>query len=463
MRLSPASVTCTLAVALSAMTAECSGGGQVAPPGAAQASLHRAASSGTEAVLYSFTGGADDGLGPYGSPVADSSGALYGTTMDAQAGDAGVVWKLTPSGKSYKESAIYKFPSGRSEGSYPEAGLILDSAGALYGTASGGGKGKCNLSGGGGCGVIFKVTPSKGAYTEASLYDFDASGGSDGTIPSAALLLDGSELYGTTFYGGTGSCTQNGLTGCGTVFKISSTGSGYKVLYNFKGGRDGEFPQTSLIVSKSGDLYGTTNNGGGANKNCPAGCGVVFKLTPKGAGYAESVVYRFAGGSADGAIPSRGRGLYATSSGTLYGTTQVGGSGSCSIYAFSGCGIVFKLTPKGAGFSESVVYNFQGGSTDGQAANEELVADKSGDLYGTAFLAGGSSACLLGCGVVFKLTPSKTSYTESDVYSFQGKTGSLPYGGVTIDKSGNLFGTTNAGGTSKNCTTGCGTVFEVTP
>jgi uncharacterized repeat protein (TIGR03803 family) len=462
MRLSPAAINCALGIALGALFAGCSGGAQIAPPYAAGASLHRAAASGTETVLYAFTGGSGDGVGPYGSPVSDSSGALYGTSMNTQAGVAGVVWKLTPSGKSYKESALYKFPSNESAGAYPEAGLILDASGALYGTATGGGKGKCDLAGAKGCGVIFKLTPAKGAYTETTLYDFDATGGSDGTIPSAALLLSGTELYGTTLYGGTGSCSVNGLSGCGTVFEISSKGSGYKVLYSFKDGTDGGFPQTSLIATKNGVLYGTTNSGG-VTKNCPNGCGVVFKLTPKGGGYTESTIYSFAGGSEDGGIPSRGRGLYAASSGALYGTTQVGGSGGCALGFLGGCGTIFELTPKGAGFTESVIYNFQGGK-DGQAANEELVADKSGALYGTTFEAGGASACLVGCGTIFKLVSSKGHYTESVVHSFQGGTdGALPYAGVTIDSSGDLYGTTDIGGASKNCSQGCGTAFEVTP
>jgi uncharacterized repeat protein (TIGR03803 family) len=462
MRLSPAAKNYAFVIALGALLAGCSGGAQMAPPGAAGASLHRAATSGTETVLYAFTGGSDDGMEPYGSPVEDSKKALYGTSSaNTQSGDFGVVWKLTPSGKTYKESALFKFASKGSKGAYPYAGLILDSSGTLYGTASRGGKGKCTpYFGTKGCGLVFKLTPSKGAYTESTLYDFDTKGGTDGKVPGAALLLSGTTLYGTTEYGGTGTCSE-GAPGCGTVFEVSTKGAGYKVLYSFKGGTDGAVPEASLIAGKNGTLYGTTINGG-STKNCPQGCGIVFALTPTSTGsYTESVVYSFAGGSDDGANPARGRGLYMDSSGDLYGTTQVGGSGGCSILFISGCGVIFELKPKNSSFTESVLYDLQGGTKDGESANEELVADGSGSLYGAASLSGGGSGCSTGCGIVFKLASGKT---ESVVHSFQGGTdGSLPYGGVTIDSSGDLFGTTNAGGGGKNCTYGCGTVFEVTP
>jgi uncharacterized repeat protein (TIGR03803 family) len=471
MRLSPAAKNYAFVIALGALLAGCSGGAQMAPPGAAGTSLHRAATTGTETVLYAFTGGSADGMEPYGSPVEDSSGALYGTSSaSTQSGDFGAVWKLTPSGSSYTESALYEFASKGKKGAYPYAGLILDSSGALYGTTSRGGKGKCTrFYGTKGCGVVFKLKPSKSKYKETTLYDFGTSSGSDGTIPGAALLLSGGELYGTTQYGGTGSCSE-GEPGCGTVFEITTKGTGYKVLYSFKGGTDGAIPEASLIAV-NGTLYGTTINGGTTNSNCHQGCGIVFALTPTSSGnYTESIVYSFTGGSADGAGPGRGRGLYADSSGALYGTTQVGGSGDCYILFLSGCGVIFKLTPAGSGFTESVLYDLQGRSKDGQEATEELAADKNGNLYGTTSLAGGGSGCSkfysvpVGCGVVFELASRTSSYTESVLHSFQGdEDGALPYGGVTIDNSGNLFGTTNAGGGSTNCTYGCGTVFEVTP
>jgi uncharacterized repeat protein (TIGR03803 family) len=455
MRFSHAAYSGLAIVALAALLAGCSNGAQLAPLGAGAASHARATSS-TDDVLYAFTNGSSDGYGPYGSPVEDSSGALYGTSSTG-IGDAGVVWKLTPAGSTYKESAIYKFPSNRSAGAAPDAGLVIDSSGALYGTASAGGKGSCS----GGCGVIFKLTPKGSSYTESMLYDFAASNSKDGANPVAALTLSGSTLFGATSNGGTGSCTEF-PAGCGTVFEISTKGTGYKVLYDFKSGKDGAYPQTSVTLGKGGVLYGATNNGGGA-KECPAGCGTAFKLTPKSGKYTESVIWRFQGAPYDGEVPSRGRGMYLASNGTLVGTTQVGGSGGCAIEFLGGCGVVFTLTPKGKSYTEALPYTFQGGS-DVQAPNEELTAGKNGVLYGTGFLAAGGSGCLRGCGAIFALTPSSSGYGESLVYSFQGgNDGALPYGGVTVDKSGNLFGTTNAGGGSSKCSSGCGTVFELTP
>jgi uncharacterized repeat protein (TIGR03803 family) len=458
MRLSSVTTNGLFVIALGALLASCSNGAQLTPLGAGAAFRARPAAT-TEVVLYKFTNGADDGSGPWGSPVEDGSGALYGTSS-AGSGSAGVVWKLTPSGKTYKKSAIYKFPASRSDGAAPEAGLVIDSSGALYGTTASGGKGSC-----GGCGVIFKLTPKGKSYTESTLYDFGASS-KDGAVPVAALTLSGTKLFGVTAGGGgTGTTCSNAPAGCGTVFEISTKGTGYKVLYDFKGGNDGAAPQSSLTIGTGGVLYGVTANGGGA-KPCPAGCGTAFSLTPKAGKYAESVLYRFqgtGGSSPDGEIPTRGRGLYLASDGTLVGTTQAGGTGSCGILFLGGCGIVFTLTPKGKGYAEGTPYTFQGGS-DAQGPNEELTPGKNGVLYGTGFLAGGGSACSVGCGAIFSLTPAGSGYKEKVVYSFQGgKDGALPYDGVTIDKSGKLFGTTYLGGGSTTCGTGCGTVFSVTP
>lgn len=458
MRLSSAAARCAFGVAIAAFLAGCSGGANFAPQniaGASQHARHARPLSAFDTVLYSFTAKKTDGTNPYGSPVIDSSGALYGTSMNTPGG-VGLVWKLTPSGSTYKESDLYTFPTNRSQGAYPQAGLVMDSTGALYGTASAGGKGKCTN----GCGVIFKLTPSKAGYTESMLYDFGVKS-SDGALPDAALLLIGSELYGTTQYGGSGSCSQNGFTGCGTVFSLSTKGSGYKILHNFAGGaKDGEYLQTSVVADKKGVLYGTTNNGGGGTTGCPAGCGTVFSLTTKGK---EHVLYSFAGGSNDGGIPSRGRGVYVAPNGSIVGTTQIGGSGGCALGFVSGCGIVFELAKSGKTYKESTVYTFQGGD-DLQAPNEELVADASGNLYGTAYVAGGGSNCHLGCGGIFKLTASKSGYGEGVAYAFQGgNDGDLPYAGVTMDSSGNLFGTTNLGGGASGCAIGCGTVYEFSP
>ncbi|MGC9992354.1 MAG: choice-of-anchor tandem repeat GloVer-containing protein [Candidatus Cybelea sp.] len=440
--------------------AGCSSGGQLTP--AHVSGAVRPGGTGTDSILYTFTGSAGDGSSPYASPIVDSKGVLYGVSLDGTSKVDGLVWKLTPKGSSYTESAVYEFSSSQAHGSYPEGGLIEDSAGALYGTGTTGGTGPC-LYMGKGCGIVFKLTPSGGTYNESILHDF-AGATKDGGIPVDALLLSGTELYGTTEYGGTGSCQETGFNGCGTVFEVSTKGSGYHVIYSFQGGKDGANPATSLIAGKNGVLYGTTNFGGGsASCTATGGCGIVFKLTPKGSKYTESILYTFLGGGNDGSVPgNRGRGMYLASDGALIGTTHTGGSGGCAIVFVPGCGVVFELTPKGAKYTESILYTFQGGN-DAAFPEEALVAGKGGVLYGASTGGGGSTVCQGGCGTVFSLTPSSSGYTEAVVHAFaSGKDGGLPYDGVTMDSAGVLYGTTYLGGEDKTCNN-CGTVFSVKP
>jgi hypothetical protein len=237
------------------------------------------------------------------------------------------------------------------------------------------------------------------AQTLTTLYSF--AGLPDGASPLAGVISDATgNLYGTTEFGGNTIC---GSGGCGTVFKLTPNGSGgygETVLYTFTG-PDGAFPYTGdLITDAAGNLYGTTNEGGGGVCALNGSCGVVFKLTPNGSGgYSETVLYRFAVASpSDGAIPLAG--LIADAMGNLYGTTvQSGGGGACGV---PGCGIVFKLTPNGSGaYSETVLYRFTGG-TDGAAPRAGLISDAMGNLYGTtAGGGGGGSACgVPGCGIV---------------------------------------------------------------
>ena len=213
------------------------------------------------------------------------------------------------------------------------------------------------------------------------------------------------------------------------------------VLYSFRGGNDGSSAVLgNLVFDKQGNLYGTTPYGGTANSECTNGsCGVVFKVTPAGK---EKVLYRFTGG-ADGGFPQSG--LAIDAQGNLYGTTFSGGIANCS---GKGCGTVFKVTPSG---TETVLYSFTNGN-DGALPKGGLVLDKLGNLYGTTEVGIVSTF-----GTVFKLTPSGT---ETVLHYFAGGTadGADPsYGNLLLDANGNLFGTTEAGGTSGN-----GTVFEVT-
>ena len=267
--------------------------------------------SGHESLLHSFSGPPDGG-NPYQGLVRASAGALYGQTTWGGS-FAGIVFQLQPSLKvcvtvlcPWNESTVYDFGSGY--GQVAPGGLpILDSEGNLYSTTSSGGDPSCN--GGAGCGTAFKVDP-EGNVT--ILHDFH--GGSDGYWPMGPMLLmpDGS-LYGTTASGGSG--------GNGTVYKIDANGN-ESLVYSFTGGTDGGDPETGVIADEQGNLYGTTPGGGGSN-NCPyGGCGQVFELTPTGSGWNFSTFYPFQGG-ADGETPVGG--LLRDSRGNFYGTTNSGG------------------------------------------------------------------------------------------------------------------------------------------
>jgi uncharacterized repeat protein (TIGR03803 family) len=289
---------------------------------------------------------------------------------------------------------------------------------------------------------------------EKVLHNF--KGGKDGFQPIfSTLVADAAgNLYGATLQGGGHGC----FYGCGTVFELTPSNTGHwteKVLHSFKGGKDGRGPESGLIFDKSGNLYGTTVNGG-TGRNCSvrqSGCGTVFELSPNGNGtWTESVLYNFQG-SPDGSYPSGN--LVFDGAGNLYGTTQGSGSGtgSCGI---SGCGTVFALTPKsGGGWTETVLYNFNG-DKDGAAPWAGVVFDAAGNLYGTTYYGGGSPYCVLSCGTVFELKRVGGQWKESVLYGFQGGgNGDIPLGGVILDAAGNLYGTLAGGGNDG------GAVFEL--
>jgi len=317
--------------------------------------VSKLAPDGTETVLYSFTRGSD-GEYPYAGLIMDSSGNLYGTTGFGGADGAGVIFKLAPNGT---ETVLHSFAGG-SDGSYPQAGLIMDKKGNLYGTTPyGGGIAGCE---GYGCGTIFKLAPNG---TETVLYSF--TGGSDGSEPVAGLIMDSSgNLYSTT-YGG-------GADGDGVVFKLTPNGT-ETVLYSFTGESDGGYPYAGPIMDSSGNLYSTTY-GGGAD-----GAGVVFKLAPDGT---ETVLHSFTGGS-DGGYPYAG--LVMDTKGNLYGTTYYGGADNR--------GVVFQLAPDG---TETELHSFTRRS-GGKFPKAGLLMDKKGNLYSTTYGGGAGK----NDGVIFRL------------------------------------------------------------
>lgn len=293
--------------------------------------------------------------------------------------------------------------------------------------------------------------------------------GADGSLPQAPLIADrAGNLYGTTSHGGGSTfCNQGSITGCGTVFMLTAPSSPAgkwteQILYIFTGTEDGSVPFGGLVLDAAGNLYGTTNEGGDlSNVACtngfssPVGCGVIFELSPSSPGqpWTESVLYAFE--HSDGALPNAN--LIFDSLGNLYGTTESGGnSSSCTVGNVFGCGVVFELSPSGQGqpWQESVLYSFEGQS-DGSIPQSGLVFDQSGNLFSTTLTGGASSE-----GVVFELIPPINqggSWTEVPLYSFQSD--GIPRGGVILDAKGNLFGTTS--GTDGNLPKG--TVFELSP
>jgi uncharacterized repeat protein (TIGR03803 family) len=351
---------------------------------------------------------------------------------------------------------LYAFKGG-SDGRNSSAALIADSAGNLYGTTPFGATMGCNE--GRGCGTVFKLT-AKGK--ETVLYAF--KGGSDGAQPLAGLIADSSgNLYGTTEDGGGGNagCSH----GCGTVFKVTPGGA-ETVLHAFKSGSDGAYPAAGLLADNAGNLYGTTTEGGttdtcGKTEDQQArGCGIVFKIAPGGA---ETVLHIFTGGS-DGGLPASS--LVADGAGNLYGTTETGGSSQDCGDGSYGCGTIFEIAANG---TESLLHVFKGGS-DGSFPGGSLVADNSGDLYGTTTGGGSADNCgaqkaglkSVGCGVVYRLA-SGNAETVLHVFA-GGSDGAYPFGGLVEDEAGNLYGTTGGGGSGSNCGMGkygCGIVFRL--
>jgi uncharacterized repeat protein (TIGR03803 family) len=249
---------------------------------------------GHETVLNSFTGGADGG-NPQAGVIRDSSGNLYGTTLWGGTTGQGVVYKLDTTGQ---ETVLYSFTGGPG---HPYAGVIQDSAGNLYGTAT---------FGGAGVGVVYKLDTSG---QETVLYTFTS--GADGGYPYAGVILDsGGNLYGTTEYGGTANA--------GVVYKVDTTGH-QTVLYNFTGGAGGGHPSAGVIRDSTGNLYGTTGN------RRAAGAGVAYKVDTTSH---YTVLYSFTGG-ADGRYPEAS--VIRDSAGNLYETAYSGGKAST--------GVVFKL------------------------------------------------------------------------------------------------------------------------
>jgi len=376
----PVNVTCTVT----------SGSGTM--PAANVTSVQVACAAGKESVLHSF-GGTGDGATPGGSLVQGTDGNLYGMTTGGGANSEGTVFKITPAGV---ETVLYSFGASATDAAAPYGGLIQAQDGNLYGMSSGGG-----TFGGG---TIFEITT---AGVETVLHSFGGSG--DGMSPEGGLVqVSNGAFYGTTKGGG--------ANGYGTAFKMTTAGV-ESVLHSFGGGTDGINPYGNLIQASDGNLYGTTELGGGHS------LGTVFKMTTSGG---ESVFHSF-GAAGDGSNPYGD--VIQAKDGNFYGTTTLGGA--------NGLGIVFKITTAGA---ETVLYSFGASGTDGTNPYGGLIQASDGNLYGLT-QGGGASAE----GTVFEIT---TGGTETVLYSFgtTANDGSGPQHSLIQASNGTLYGLTPTGG-----------------
>jgi uncharacterized repeat protein (TIGR03803 family) len=406
----------------------------------------------SETVLYNFVN-YNDGTHPIAGMIMDAAGNLYGTTYGGSFGGGGTVFELSPSpGGGWTETVLYAFDHGNSGGSFPYAGLIMDSAGNLYGTTNNGGY--ADIWGNGcNCGTVFELSPIEGGgWRETQLHSFGYRG--DGASPGyAGVIMDAAgNLYGAT--------TSGGIYGYGIVYELSpKAGGGWTetVLHSFGNGNDGSSPQGGLTIDTAGNLYGTTQWGGGNNRctGGPGGCGTVYELSPNPGGWTETILHSFNG--VDGWLPHST--LIMDAGGNLYGTTQDGGITPCLDYE-TGCGTVFELTPReGGGWTETVLHSFGRTPTDGINPWTGVTMDSAGNLYGTT-LNGGTYSY----GTVFKLSPAGGGgWTETILHSFNGTDGLSPYGLPITDRAGNVYGTTYEGGSSPYCPGGCGVVWEITP
>ena len=374
----------------------------------------------TYTVLHNFTG--DDGYLPASTLVFDRTGNLYGTTQASYPGD-GTVFQLRHIGSGWVLNTLHRFTGsgGDGDGANPVdyGGLAFGPDGTLYGTTVGGGL----VRGGVTLGTTFRIQPpasscraSQCPWLETVLYEF-AGPPNDGEDPTGNVVFDSAgNIYGTT----------QALTGPATVFKMTYSSGGWTESVIPTSYLD---PYAGVVLDSSGNLYGSSAYGGD---------GSIFQLVPSVSGWTQNILHVFTG--SDGTTPIGG--VILDQSGNLYGSTSHGGA--------LGGGTVFELSFSGGTWTLNTLYNFSGGG----GPQSSLTMDAAGNLYGTTERSGN------GVGSVFRLSRSGDGWTFTDLHDFSviGNGGTSPIGGVTLDASGNLYGTTSEGGTN-----GAGLVWEITP
>jgi uncharacterized repeat protein (TIGR03803 family) len=401
----------------------------------------------TFTVIHTFTG--PDGSYPQTGVTIDAAGNLYGTTVGGGATGNGTVFELSNPGSGWVLNTLYSFSWLSSGGSDPQGRITVAQDGSLYGTAQYGGIGQCFE--GYGCGVVFRLeaaSPGE-SWTETVVHSF--SGKSDGGNPQGDLTFDAAgDIYGIAGGGGSpgGDCIWPSPYSCGTAYKLTPSSNGWliSVLHYFQmeiagyWGTDGSSPRGGLVLDNAGNVYGTTLQGG------RHGDGTIYQLSPHGSRWTEQIL-----NNSDG-VPSND-GLIMDASGNIYGTTLYGGDNDA--------GTVFELSLVNGTWTYNTIFaafpSDGGNCTDlGCGPQGRLLMDAAGNLYGTT-IGGGA----YGYGNVFKLTRSSGGWTYTSLHDFTGRDdggGAYPFGGVVRDANGNLYGTTDEGGTNDQ-----GVVFEITP
>jgi uncharacterized repeat protein (TIGR03803 family) len=399
------------------------------------------ASAQTASTIWSFSG--TDGDFPVAPVIFDSTGAIYGATSVGGPGKFGTVFQLEPPqspGGAWTENILYSLQGGF-DGQQP-GDVVFGPKGVLFSTSYLGGSNNCYM----GCGTVFELTPPSngGEWTHTIIYDF--LGGADGQAPGNLKVGPGPALYGVTPSGGPPAPPKCKDFGCGTVFQMTLQGGVWTktILHTFSGSTDGTGPNADIVFDSRGNIYGTTYNGGNSNY------GIVFELTPaqvSGGAWTETILHTFTGAS-DGGYPIGG--LTVGPDGTIYGTGSYSGTANDS-------GTAFELTPptNGGTWTYTVLHSFAGGS-DGATPATTMALDPAGNLYGTTWN-GGSSACYLGCGTIFRLSPPKAGgeWTETIVKQL-GNSLQNPDASIVVFHNGALYGTTEFFGSSN-----LGSVFSL--
>ena len=408
-------------------------------------------------VLHSFCEGhhrvCGDGSNPRGALVMDAAGNFFGTTSTGGEG-YGTVFELErKDGGSLKFKTLYRFCSQATCGGNPSGALVIDTSGKLYGTAT-------NL--------VFELSPGgkKGQWTEKVIYGFcsqqnctdgeNAVGGLTYAGASSGVPYDGvSPLYGVT--------VEGGANNAGTVFELTNNGGTWaeSVLYSFcsQGGSkctDGTLPISGLLADTSGNLFGTTLQGGGQRQ-----AGVAFELSAVGGNWTYTLLDTFCSQTdcTDGAEPDGALSFDAT--GALVGTTGSGGA-SCKQPKTLGCGTVFRLVPNGTDSQLTVLHSFcqLRDCKDGWGPEGGVAVDGTGALYGTTGTGGGqdTSDAPLGGGIAFVLSDTDFRVLHRFCSSPNCVDGERPTSGVIFDSEGELLGTAEKGGLFNE-----GAVFKINP